>query len=322
MAPSNGVLVTKIVPIGPTLNLNLSTLPKLRPAPQISATAVLLKRGASSPTSSGYASSTNSNADEDSVTMATPTKAKKRRLDHLSWEEKVQRKKLKNRVAAQTSRDRKKARMEEMEYEIKELTDKTELLQNKCESLQNINESLLAKNQKLDTEMEQLRQELVEMKELAKKNSLSNNNSSNRSGVNADAEGCASTYTGSAASNADPLPQGILVDTQSSARALALKRLLQQQLKQTTTTASLWRIVALCLLYKTCCSSTMKSSMRDDSKSWPKAYSQISQQTWRQAMAHASKLLPKMQATQSDCLDQWWGPQQSAWNPTGIELMA
>ncbi|KAJ3644375.1 hypothetical protein Zmor_027040 [Zophobas morio] len=35
--------------------------------------------------------------------MDTPVRAKKRRLDHLSWEEKLQRKKLKNRVAAQTN---------------------------------------------------------------------------------------------------------------------------------------------------------------------------------------------------------------------------
>ncbi|XP_030572562.1 LOW QUALITY PROTEIN: uncharacterized protein LOC115771130 [Drosophila novamexicana] len=198
MAPVNGVLLSKCVPLG--TNLNLSALPKLRPAP-LSATAVLLK-GGSSPSSSGYASSSNSVADEESMSMASnaaaPTKAKKRRLDHLSWEEKVQRKKLKNRVAAQTSRDRKKARMEEMEYEIKELTEKTEILQNKCESLQSINESLLAKNQKLDSEMEVLRQELAEMKQLAK-----NHSNSNTASVNANAEGCVSTLTGSAASNAD-----------------------------------------------------------------------------------------------------------------------
>lgn len=237
--------------------------------------------------------------------------------------------KLKNRVAAQTSRDRKKARMEEMEFEIKELTERSEILQNKCDSLQSINDSLLAKNQKLDSEAEQLRQELAELKELVKKNSSqsgNNNNNSNYSnnigGINASAEGCASTLTGSAASNADPLQQGTQVDTQSSAHATLTPKMLQQQLKQSNTTATLWRIVALCLLYKTCCSSTMKSSMRDGLKSLPKACSQISQQTWKQALAHATKLLPKLQATQSDCLDQWWGPQQSAWNPAEIELVA
>ncbi|KAG5678543.1 hypothetical protein PVAND_008210 [Polypedilum vanderplanki] len=54
------------------------------------------------------------------------TPGRKRKLDHLTQEEKVQRKKLKNRVAAQTSRDRKKKQMEEMlitiERQTKELS--------------------------------------------------------------------------------------------------------------------------------------------------------------------------------------------------------
>jgi len=214
-------------------------------------------------------------------------------------------------VAAQTSRDRKKARMEEMDYEIKELTDKTEILQNKCDSLQAINESLLAKNHKLDSELELLRQELAELRQQQQHNTRSISQSIAIAG----AEGCASTHLGSAASKADPLPQGIQqVDTQSSARPLA------EQLKSSKSLASLWKVVALCLLYKTCLATT-KSSTSSASKSWPKVCSQISQQTWKQALERAAQLLPKIQATQSDCLDQWWGPQQSAWNPTGIEII-
>ncbi|GAB0087788.1 hypothetical protein DMENIID0001_021350 [Sergentomyia squamirostris] len=54
---------------------------------------------------------------------------RKYRLDHLTATEKVERKKLKNRVAAQTSRDRKKLRMESMEITIKNLTDENDELQ-------------------------------------------------------------------------------------------------------------------------------------------------------------------------------------------------
>uniref|UniRef100_A0A1B0ACV6 X-box-binding protein 1 n=1 Tax=Glossina pallidipes TaxID=7398 RepID=A0A1B0ACV6_GLOPL len=114
------------------------SLPKIMPAPPLTDALSTSKASAGEPTS----------------------KAKKRRLDHLSWEEKIQRKKLKNRVAAQTSRDRKKARMEEMENIINAMTEKSEILENKCQSLQTINNSLLEKNEKLDAEVEQLKQQL------------------------------------------------------------------------------------------------------------------------------------------------------------------
>lgn len=54
--------------------------------------------------------------------------SRKRRLDHLTQEEKIMRKKLKNREAAQVSRDRKKARLEELESAVC-------LLQKQCDQL-------------------------------------------------------------------------------------------------------------------------------------------------------------------------------------------
>ncbi|XP_011185480.1 uncharacterized protein LOC105214019 [Zeugodacus cucurbitae] len=149
-APAVFITVPKYVAITHTPTM---TLPKIRPAP----TTTSLQ---------GTTTLANNGLVEDG---ASAPRGKKRRLDHLTWEEKVQRKKLKNRVAAQTSRDRKKARMEDMEHEIDELTQKTEILQNKCESLQAINESLLEKNRKLDMEVELLRQKLNEVQQQQKK---------------------------------------------------------------------------------------------------------------------------------------------------------
>lgn len=60
--------------------------------------------------------------------------------------------KLKNRVAAQTSRDRKKAKMDEMDYRIQTLEDKNDKLMSEVESLKALNERLLSENASLRSE--------------------------------------------------------------------------------------------------------------------------------------------------------------------------
>ncbi|KAL6444883.1 hypothetical protein ACFW04_002124 [Cataglyphis niger] len=79
-------------------------------------------------------------------------RSKKRRLDHLTWEEKLQRKKLKNREAAQTSRDRKKAKLDELEETVKTLRERNEQLAQECTMLRSQNESLLSETKRLRRE--------------------------------------------------------------------------------------------------------------------------------------------------------------------------
>ncbi|XP_039292433.1 uncharacterized protein LOC111046656 isoform X3 [Nilaparvata lugens] len=69
----------------------------------------------------------------DTKNMSKPPR--KRRLDHLSQEEKIMRKKLKNREAAQTSRDRKKARLEELESAVCRLQKQCDILCDKYETV-------------------------------------------------------------------------------------------------------------------------------------------------------------------------------------------
>ncbi|XP_066466171.1 X-box-binding protein 1 [Tiliqua scincoides] len=59
---------------------------------------------------------------------AAPAPRKRQRLAHLSAEEKALRRKLKNRVAAQSARDRKKARMGELERQALELEEQNQAL--------------------------------------------------------------------------------------------------------------------------------------------------------------------------------------------------
>uniref|UniRef100_A0A8C3G5B6 X-box-binding protein 1 n=1 Tax=Cyclopterus lumpus TaxID=8103 RepID=A0A8C3G5B6_CYCLU len=92
-------------------------------------------------------------SDSDSNSSAGPPVRKRQRLTHLSPEEKALRRKLKNRVAAQTARDRKKAKMGELEQQVLELE-----LEN--QKLHIENRLLREKSSGLLTENEELRQRL------------------------------------------------------------------------------------------------------------------------------------------------------------------
>lgn len=65
--------------------------------------------------------------------------------------------KLKNRVAAQTSRDRKKAKMDEMDLTIKQLYEENETLKLQFEHLTKDNEELLRRNIELEQNLNELR---------------------------------------------------------------------------------------------------------------------------------------------------------------------
>lgn len=74
---------------------------------------------------------------------------KRQRLTHLTPEEKALRRKLKNRVAAQTARDRKKARMSELEQQVLDLEMENEKLLIENKLLREKSHGLLTENQEL-----------------------------------------------------------------------------------------------------------------------------------------------------------------------------
>lgn len=94
-------------------------------------------------------------SDDQGTGVTEKPKRKRQRLDHLSQEEKTMRRKLKNRVAAQYARDRKKVLVDEMAITISDLRrDKQHLVQE--------NDLLKQRNERLVQQVESLRQALVQ----------------------------------------------------------------------------------------------------------------------------------------------------------------
>merc|ERR1712107_268304 len=96
-----------------------------------------------------------SEEDEDDEICGTPMR-KRANLDHLSPEERLQRRKLKNRVAAQNARDKKKAQTEEMEKLIEDMrAEKQKFAEENKEYKQNL--GIISQNQ---TESQEIHIEL------------------------------------------------------------------------------------------------------------------------------------------------------------------
>ena len=87
-----------------------------------------------------------SEAESDGADFIPAKPRKRQRLDHLSQEEKIMRRKMKNRVAAQTARDRKKAKMAELEEQVIELETEKRMLMLVNIELQNKNADLQKEN--------------------------------------------------------------------------------------------------------------------------------------------------------------------------------
>ncbi|TGZ55129.1 uncharacterized protein Xbp1 isoform X1 [Temnothorax longispinosus] len=204
--------------------------------------------------------------DDDVTTLLEPVdirvRGKKRRLDHLTWEEKLQRKKLKNRVAAQTSRDRKKAKLDELEETVKTQKERNELLTQECAMLRSQNELLTSQNEWLLNENKRLRNERD-----AVRNTITDQQQTICSTCRTRVDGAVPSL-GSAVSPNDPLPQG--GTAQSASRPTRTLR------------ATLLLKFLIYFLWKTSCSAPSKAP--SNSKSWQKASYEMSAQKLKQIL--------------------------------------
>lgn len=246
-----------------------------------------------------------------------PTPGRKRKLDHLSYEEKVQRKKLKNRVAAQTSRDRKKKQMEEMQDTIDQQSLQISTLERRCDQLANERDKALSKYEKLEKDYQKMKAQKTSFKPGTRhNNNIPEEHKYTRSAFDdTSADSCVGSLSIKTEGSAEsPIP--LLKVTKMEIESTKLSTKVHSQKKSEV--KALLKVIMLCLLYRS--SSKISSSTNSTLNSLQKACSKMSHQTWKQMFNQAALQMPKAQAVNSHALNQWWGPTTQEWNPPKISV--
>lgn len=241
------------------------------------------------------------------------TPGRKRKLDHLTFEEKILRKKLKNRVAAQTSRDRKKKQMEEMQDTIDDQSKRILSLERRCDQLASERDKMLAKYEKLEREHQKLKARTNAKQQT--RHSIPEEHKYTRSALEDDRiDSCVGSFTmkteGSAESQ-KPLPKVTNMEIESTKQSNKVHSQRKSEAK------ALLKVIMLCLLYRS--SFPISSSTSSTWSSLQKACSKMSRHTWKQILHQTSLQMPKVKALNSHCLNQWWGPTTREWNPPKIK---
>lgn len=262
------------------------------------------------PKSLHYDSDSDSSVEE----IMKPTVGRKRKLDHLTSEEKVQRKKLKNRVAAQTSRDRKKKQMEDMQDTIDLQSQKIVALERRCDLIAGERDKFIAKYEKLEKEFQKLKARTTSCKPQTPSHNIPEEHKYTRSALDeSNAESCVGSFTIKSEGSAEsfiPLLKVTNMEIESTKRSAKVHSQSKSEVK------ALLKVILLCLLYRS--SSKTLSSTSSTLSSLQKACSKMSRQTWKQMFYQASLQMPKAKAANSQCLNHWWGPTTQEWNPPKI----
>lgn len=213
---------------------------------------------------------------QDAPAMVEPAiPNRKRRLAHLSLEEKQYRKKLKNRVAAQTSRDRKKQRMDELESSIL-------LMSQELEAITKQNAALTTENNLLKQQLQDAQLTTTALLETLQSEKCSCGKTPKDNAQTTSAE-VPSVSSRPAESIRHPLLKGLdgkQADSLSVLRILLMTFLLSQNSLQT------WELAKISQTLETW------SDLRKASSKKPLPVKRISQ-AW----------------------NQWWGRHQKSWNP-------
>lgn len=246
-----------------------------------------------------------SDSSSSECTQSVSTPGRKRKLDHLSFEEKVQRKKLKNRVAAQTSRDRKKKQMEEMQETIEHQAKRISNLERRCDQLASERDKILAKYEKLERDHQKMK-----ARSNNTRNSIPEEHKYTRSAFEDTSDSCVGSLSIKTEGSAESQKPLLKVKMENESTNLSSKNRKKSEAK------ALLKVILLCLLYRSSCKTS--SSTSSTLSSLQKACSKMSRQTWKQTLHQAALQMPKAKAANSHCLNHWWGPTTSEWNPPMI----
>lgn len=188
--------------------------------------------------------------------------------------------KLKNRVAAQTARDRKKLRMDQLESQISDLTEHITELTNLTSILSSKNDELMEENAALEEKLAQ-----CTCSGLGKMSEKSQNMAVNSVPQSIRVEGVMVPVTVPTDGSAASLPQQRAVGTLAVLRIMALTALCSQ-----------WATQAAMALVM----SSVLHPQLENNKPVEVKYTEY----------------PLPVKKRPTC-GKWWGPQQQSWNPAG-----
>lgn len=238
----------------------------------------------------------NTSSDESQTEVIS---RKRMRLHQLSWEEKIQRKKMRNRIAAQTSRDRKKAKMDLLEDSVKELQQQNNQLFSQVSELKKQNESLIDANKELQKLLSTRSLTCMCQKQSEKSNEVTEASEISFSQI----QTCVGDDLPFDRPAESTLPQ------QKGQRPTSAQSL-------TATSWSLWKILTVYLLSLRCWQMAKGKSSLMTWNDWQQVcFKKLNSMTTEELQKIWKMRTQEVANSNATFLMKWWGRHQKSWRP-------